>query len=137
MRISDWSSDVCSSDLQADAVDLADVHAPHLHVGAREQPLAGRVEAPGQLVAAVEGSERRLDPDGRGRAQQHQCDGTGEHGAAGVGEAQHGQPVRLTVLPPPQKSSDSTRLRRTTETIERRMARPTAMPTPAGPPDAL
>src|SRR3546814_1399392 len=77
-RSVDAEGDLSRAVDQADAVDLADVHAPHLHVGAREQPLAGRVEAPGQLVAAVEGSERRLDPDGRGRAQQHQCDGTGE-----------------------------------------------------------
>src|SRR3546814_18584178 len=35
MRISDWSSDVCSSDLAAGArEDLAEVHRLHAHLGA-------------------------------------------------------------------------------------------------------
>src|SRR3546814_4347252 len=49
MRISDWSSDVCSSDLRANVEEVQFLRAPRRHRGARERL------APGERV-----QERRL-----------------------------------------------------------------------------
>ena len=45
-------------------------------------------------------------------------------------------PAIRTVSPVPQKIADMTRLMTLIATIDVRIARPTATPTPAGPPDA-
>src|SRR3546814_18790974 len=52
MRISDWSSDVCSSDLAEDGVDqqqpvIADIIAAHGETVARQIAAVGQVDAPG------------------------------------------------------------------------------------------
>src|SRR5439155_14111826 len=96
-----------------------------------------------RCVHREEGSRREY-------AQCHEADQGGGHaapargrrtGAGGrCGRARGGlgdHPAIWTVSWPPQKIRDSSRLRRTTATIEARMALPLATPTPAGPPLAL
>src|SRR3546814_17677285 len=55
MRISDWSSDVCSSDLGAGAVGILDAQQELAAVVAREQP----VEQRGARAADMEETRRR------------------------------------------------------------------------------
>ena len=128
-----WSS-------RADAVDLADVDPPQLDHRLGVEVLARAVEGGGELVAGVVLAEGVLDPDRAQDPEQDQAD-QAEQGllvdAHPAYVLRSHQPVRVTVLPSPQKMSESPKLRTTMVTIEARMARPTATPTPAGPPEAL
>src|SRR3546814_11153337 len=56
MRISDWSSDVCSSDLQAPGVDAGDVLE---HVGLDAEAVEGGLEPRVDLIAGQ--ASRRID----------------------------------------------------------------------------
>ncbi len=122
---------------QLDRAHLADVDAPVGHVAAVGQALAGPGEVADQLVVVVVAAvgERDPDPDGgehdSGRRQAEQAAGAG-----GELPARSPHPTILAVSWPPQKRSESTKFRVTTEMIETRMARPAAWPTPAGPPEA-
>ncbi len=71
---------------QRDVVDLAHRHATDLHVASLAQPLAGGGERAVELVPAVEGTEARLDADGRERHQQQETDGPRDHVAVAFGE---------------------------------------------------
>src|SRR3546814_12123586 len=83
MRISDWSSDVCSSDLQLidseladDATDIGDpgivARRPHRPVGFRIDRHATELDdvegatVQANALLAVKYRPRRLDPDGQG-----------------------------------------------------------------------
>src|SRR3546814_20805449 len=86
MRISDWSSDVCSSDLAEDGVDqqqpvIADIIAAHGETVARQIAAVGQVDAPGvdqrralvggesgdaALLAAAEDGARRVEFEASG-----------------------------------------------------------------------
>src|SRR3546814_1455702 len=57
VRISDWSSDVCSSDLDAHGDPLNAAHARYLAI--RRLLLIGRLDAAGQRLAALDRSEER------------------------------------------------------------------------------
>src|SRR3546814_8867829 len=80
MRISDWSSDVCSSDLppSGDARAAPRLHIELRHVGARAAARIGHVEA-----------------DSQGRAVLHLKIGVGE---AGIGQAMAEGEKRLHAL---------------------------------------
>src|SRR3546814_5762704 len=74
MRISDWSSDVCSSDLRA-AHDALVAEAPPR----RERTAGGR-------------PSRACEPSGDARSRPHPCDGAGErHSARPRRPLPHGQ----------------------------------------------
>ena len=120
--------------VEVDRLHVADVHAAHLHVGVLDEPLAGGVEAGDQLVAGVEVPEGELDADRRQGRHQHQGAQAADDVAQAGGEL---HPEMETVLPPPHMTSDMMKFRTTTLTIDRRIARPTATPTPAGPPLAV
>src|SRR3546814_5897335 len=86
MRISDWSSDVCSSDLRA--LHLADPALPRPARAPRNQARAGR-RRPGPLpllapqhVRAVAAVLRALAPRGRGPARSRRPLPRGVDGAA-------------------------------------------------------
>src|SRR3546814_16389483 len=67
MRISDWSSDVCSSDLQHDEDALADLDEsrPHDHQDAGEAEREGGGPAEGHPLAEEQHGENPC-PEGRG-----------------------------------------------------------------------
>src|SRR3546814_7538017 len=90
MRISDWSSDVCSSDLLVLGVDLPlrggdraeeqPLHLPHLRLVVVERQRAGdadavvgevRLEALRPGIAARAGRGRRLAGSGLPRSEEH------------------------------------------------------------------
>src|SRR3546814_7412738 len=72
MRISDWSSDVCSSDLRVEAGRAHDLH------GFALTPLDGEALAPGLLRIFQQRQEgAAIDVAGR-RDVRHGCDGRGE-----------------------------------------------------------
>src|SRR3546814_9132657 len=63
MRISDWSSDVCSSDLHGPLLVLHLLHDPLVHqaVQALGEDVAGDAEALGELLEAAGADEGRAD----------------------------------------------------------------------------
>src|SRR3546814_15766101 len=82
MRISDWSSDVCSSDLAAGAVD-ADAHGA---IGPHPAPeIAGAADM--GIRQVIEGNAVRIAFLG---ALGLPVDGAAERGAAGCGPEQEG-----------------------------------------------
>src|SRR3546814_11115764 len=68
MRISDWSSDVCASDLEADGVDALDVDAQGLR---RVRVLRGGADRLSEAGEADEGPQR--EAGGGGDADDHQA----------------------------------------------------------------
>ncbi len=115
------------------------MHRAHL---ADQQPAQLDVGARIELVAEAVGLQ--LDPYGRGEHLLVHGDGQGqqqrEHGEehdAVQPQSQHSHPAHpaiRTVVPAPQIASDRKKSRTLIATIEVRTARPTATPTPAGPP---
>src|SRR3546814_19199497 len=76
MRISDWSSDVCSSDLLAQDLDLA--HAPigaqHCHVARAPAVLDMDVDAVAEFLRAGDDrSEARAREIGRASCRERVC----------------------------------------------------------------
>src|SRR3546814_3595840 len=74
MRISDWSSDVCSSDLAADArlgavEQAADIRAVLPHHDQREREQQQHEIEPAEQRRADRRADRRGDPGDRGNAQ--------------------------------------------------------------------
>ncbi len=116
--------------------DLADDHAADLDVRLRGQLQADRA---GAQVHAVEGDELLREhgvhqPDA---ADQHADEHDTEEPVVGEELVHHGQPANLTVVEEPQMAMDRNRSITLIATIEVRTARPTATPTPAGPPLAV
>src|SRR3546814_17123637 len=75
MRISDWSSDVCSSDLHADGVQQVgvggDVHRLHVGEGGQHHLHLGRLEYAGIVLhVAVVHLDVRLGEEAEDLAQQ-------------------------------------------------------------------
>ena len=121
-----WLSD------ERDGRDPADLDAAEDDGGARVQPLAGPGEGALELVVAGEVAVGQADQRD-GAEDEPAQDDEADH------EAQ--EPLhptnRAVALTPPKRISDMKRLTTTTRMMERRMARPAATPTPAGPPVAL
>src|SRR3546814_811040 len=103
MRISDWSSDVCSSDLDHQAVVA---HARVLHV---ETPRAAHLKGQQAVVAGAEILDQRLCAERRGRRRrtglftvEDQADAEATAAAAAlahqveVARLEHAQPQRRT-----------------------------------------
>src|SRR3546814_4806071 len=73
MRISDWSSDVCSSDLSAPVMLQHESHAGPCHGEAAHDILAGRIfraRRAQELAASGNLGEELLDPDARAGRQR-------------------------------------------------------------------
>src|SRR3546814_20002047 len=94
MRISDWSSDVCSSDLLADdATDIGDpgivARRPHRPVGFRIDRHATELDdvegatVQANALLAVKYRPRRLDPDGQGGCSEQRPRHNDENDAEG------------------------------------------------------
>src|SRR3546814_12843694 len=94
MRISDWSSDVCSSDLLADdATDIGDpgivARRPHRPVGFRTDRHATELDdvegatVQANALLAVKYRPRRLDPDGPGGCSEQRQRPNAANDAAG------------------------------------------------------
>src|SRR3546814_20429644 len=107
MRISDWSSDVCSSDLLADdATDIGDpgivARRPHRPVGFRIDRHATELAdvevatVQANALLAVKYRPRRLDPDGQGGCSDQRQRHNDENDPEG-----HIEPALHALLPPP------------------------------------
>jgi hypothetical protein len=118
--------------LQRGTRDSSHLDPAEHHLGTRGEPFAGLGEEPTERVVTREITVRV--PDQRdGSAHQDDEDRRADEQSE---EAAH--PTNLAVtLTPPKRMSDRTRLMTTTKMMERRMARPAATPTPAGPPVAV
>ena len=126
---------VAPSPSDSDLDDLAHDHAAHLDVGPLGQLEADRV---GLERDVVEGGEL-LGEHGvdQPHAEDEQADEHDPEEAVVVRGTWSSQPANLTVVDEPQMAMDRNRSITLTATIEVRTARPTATPTPAGPPLAV
>ena len=110
---------------RVDAQRELGVPAHQLNVGHRSDHHAAQAHVGAGVHVA------RLQPEVHPGGEDHREDGREEL-------AQHGlYPAIFTVSCPPHMTRDRNRLTTTMVTIEVRMARPLAVPTPAGPPVAL
>src|SRR3546814_2948814 len=75
LRISDWSSDVCSSDLFGDAQNVIRLTKPHAARAEQAQRQLGFVEGPPQNVCGIE--ESPVDRD-QAKLISHRCDHCGK-----------------------------------------------------------
>src|SRR3546814_13011840 len=98
MRISDWSSDVCSSDLPAQHLDALDID--ERLVDRRRLAEIDAVEIVADAAVAADVAARSTDaPDHEHRAQARTL-GNHDVGAIGPKGALAHRPSRRTALPP-------------------------------------
>ena len=122
LEVAEWLRESGRSPVDcADAVADTSAAPSHLEAVRRASRLADVVQQAVKDHAAPGASEAEL---------------AGLAAAAMFREAGRRVPAILTVSPPPQKMTERNRLMTTTVTMEERMARPEATPTPAGPPEA-
>ena len=118
--------------VERDRRDPTDLDTAEHDGRARVEALSGAGERPAQRVVAGEVAVGQADERDRPEHQPEQDDQADDDAE----EPLH--PTNLAVaLTPPKRISDMKRFTTTTRMMERRMARPAATPTPAGPPVAL
>ena len=131
------SSMVAPSVLGRDLAHLADDHAAHLDVGRLLQLVAGGVglqRHPGDLgERLVVHRHRQAEQQREHDQERHALQPAADHAALSWSSSRPHPAIR-TVVVEPQMARDRNRSMMLIATIEKRTARPTAMPTPAGPP---